>query len=64
MHTYRAGRDRGYIFWIGTLDGHPVVDVGSGALDESIELATCLLAAHFHPRFTVLSARPARRMRH
>jgi len=54
MHTYRAGRDRGYIFWIGTLDGHPVVDVGSGALDESIELATCVLAAHFHPRFTVL----------
>jgi len=55
MHTYRAGRDRGYIFWIGTLDGHPMVDVGSGELNESIELATCLLAAHFHPRFTVLS---------
>ncbi len=51
MHTYRVGGDRGYTFWIGTLDGHPVVDVGSGELDESIELATCLLAAHFHPRF-------------
>ena len=32
-----------------------MVDVGSGELNESIEFATCLLAAHFHPRFTVLS---------
>jgi adenosylhomocysteine nucleosidase len=55
MHVQRSQVIDGYRFWIGTLDGVPVVDVGAGEIDESAELATYLLDTTFHPRLVLLS---------
>lgn len=49
MRVQRSQVVDGYRFWIGTIDGVPVVDVGSGELDESAELATYLLEPTFIP---------------
>jgi adenosylhomocysteine nucleosidase len=45
----------GYRFWVGTIDGQPVVDVASGEVDETAELATYILDTTFHPRATLFS---------
>jgi adenosylhomocysteine nucleosidase len=55
MHVQRSQVIAGYRFWIGTLDGVPVVDVGSGEIDETVELATYLLDTSFRPRLVLLS---------
>ena len=55
MRVQRSQVIDGYRFWVGTIDGVPVVDVGSGELDETTELATYLLDTNFHPRLVVLS---------
>jgi adenosylhomocysteine nucleosidase len=55
MHVQRSEVIDGYRFWIGTIDGVPVVDVGAGEIDESAELATYLLDTSFHPRLVLLS---------
>lgn len=45
----------GFRFWVGTLGGVPVVDVATGEVDETAELATYLLDTHFHPRAVLYS---------
>ncbi|MGO9558531.1 MAG: nucleoside phosphorylase [Acidimicrobiales bacterium] len=45
----------GYRFWVGTIAGKPVVDVASGEVNETAELATYILDTHFHPRATLFS---------
>jgi adenosylhomocysteine nucleosidase len=45
----------GYRYYVGTMDGQPVVDVASGELDETAELAAWLLDTTFHPRATLFS---------
>ncbi len=55
MRVQRSQVIDGYRFWIGTIDGVAVVDVGSGEIDESAELATYLLDTNFHPRLALLS---------
>lgn len=45
----------GFRFWIGTIAGKPVVDVASGEVDETAELATYILDTRFHPRATLFS---------
>ncbi len=55
MHVTGHKDIDGFRFWIGTIGGTPVVDVCSGEIDESAELATYLLDTHFHPRATLYS---------
>jgi adenosylhomocysteine nucleosidase len=55
MRVQRSQVIGGYRFWVGTIDGVPVVDVGSGEIDETAELATYLLDTNFHPRLVLLS---------
>ena len=55
MHVTGTVTLDGYRYYSGTIDGHPVVDVAGGELDESAELATYLLDTHFHPRATLFS---------
>jgi adenosylhomocysteine nucleosidase len=55
MHVQRSQVIDGYRFWIGTIDGVPVVDVGAGEIDETVELATYLLDTTFRPRLVLLS---------
>lgn len=55
MHVERSQVIDGYTFWIGTLDGQPVVNVGSGEIDPTMELATYILIKNFNPRMTILS---------
>jgi len=55
MHVTGTITLDGYRYYSGTIDGHPVVDVAGGELDESAELATYLLDTHFHPRATLFS---------
>lgn len=55
MHVNGTVMLDGYRYYTGTIDGHPVVDVAGGELDESAELATYLLDTHFHPRATLFS---------
>jgi adenosylhomocysteine nucleosidase len=55
MRVQRSQVIGGYRFWVGTIDGVPVVDVGSGELDETAELATYLLDTNYHPRLVLLS---------
>ena len=43
----------GYRYYVGTIGGHPVVDVASGEGNEAAELATWILDKTFHPRATV-----------
>jgi adenosylhomocysteine nucleosidase len=45
----------GMTFWEGTIGGYPVVDVCSGEIDESAELASYILDTAFHPRATLFS---------
>ncbi len=45
----------GFTFWEGTIAGQPVVDVCSGEIDASAELATFILDTTFHPRATLFS---------
>lgn len=55
MHVQRHVDIDGYRYWIGTLAGSPVVDVASGEVDPTAELATYLLDTRFHPRATLFS---------
>jgi adenosylhomocysteine nucleosidase len=45
----------GFTFYVGTMDGQPVVDTAAGELDETAELATWILDTTFHPRATLFS---------
>jgi adenosylhomocysteine nucleosidase len=45
----------GYTFYTGTIGGKPVVDVFSGEIDESAELAATLLIQNFHPTAMLFS---------
>jgi len=45
----------GFRFWVGTIDGQPVVDVASGEVDETTELATYILDTTFKPRAVLFS---------
>jgi adenosylhomocysteine nucleosidase len=55
MHVRRHVDIDGYRYWIGTLAGVPVVDVASGEVNETAELATYILDTRFHPRATLFS---------
>jgi adenosylhomocysteine nucleosidase len=55
MHVTRHVDIDGYRYWIGTIAGVPVVDVCSGEVDETAELATYILDTRFHPRATLFS---------
>jgi adenosylhomocysteine nucleosidase len=55
MHVTGSVVVDGYLFYVGTINGHPVVDVFSGELDESAEMAAYLLISHFHPRAMLFS---------
>lgn len=45
----------GYTYYEGTLNGHRVVDVAAGEMDETAELATWTLDETFHPRATLFT---------
>jgi len=45
----------GFRFWVGTIGGQPVVDVASGEVDETAELATYILDTTFKPRAVLFS---------
>lgn len=55
MHVDRSVVVAGYIYYVGTIGGRPVVDVASGEIDETAELATWILDKTFHPRATLFS---------
>jgi adenosylhomocysteine nucleosidase len=55
MHVTGSKDIDGYLFYLGTIDGHPVVDAFSGEVDESAELAATLLISNFHPRAMLFS---------
>jgi len=55
MHVNRSVVVDGYTFFVGTINGQPVVDAFSGEIDESAELAAYLLISHFHPRAMLFS---------
>ncbi len=55
MHVTRSVVVDGYLFYVGTINGRPVVDAFSGEVDESAELAAYLLISHFHPRAMLFS---------
>ena len=45
----------GYRYYLGTINGAPVVNVAGGEMAESSEMATWILDETFHPRATVFS---------
>jgi adenosylhomocysteine nucleosidase len=55
MQNPKADVIDGYTFYFGTIGGKPVVDVFSGEIDESAELAATLLIQAFHPRAMLFS---------
>jgi adenosylhomocysteine nucleosidase len=55
MDVTGSRRIDGYLFYSGTIDGHPVVDAFGGEIDESSELATYLMITNFHPRAMLFS---------
>jgi adenosylhomocysteine nucleosidase len=55
MHVWRTVRIEGYTFYVGTINGKPVVDTLGYEDDESTQMATYLLAKHFKPRAIVFS---------
>ena len=55
MHVDRRVDIEGYTYYVGTLSGQRVVDVASGEIDETAELATWILDKTFHPRATIFS---------
>jgi adenosylhomocysteine nucleosidase len=55
MHNPKAKVIDGYTFYAGTIGGKPVVDVFSGQIDESAELAATLLIQNFHPTAMLFS---------
>ncbi|HXY42786.1 MAG TPA: 5'-methylthioadenosine/S-adenosylhomocysteine nucleosidase, partial [Acidimicrobiales bacterium] len=55
MHVTGSKVIDGYLFYIGTISGVPVVDAFSGEVDESAELAATLLISSFHPRAMLFS---------
>jgi adenosylhomocysteine nucleosidase len=55
MRVSRTVRIEGYTFYVGTIDGKPVVDTLGYEDDESAQMATYLLAKHFKPRAIVFS---------
>jgi adenosylhomocysteine nucleosidase len=55
MHVTRSVVVDGYLFYVGTINGVPVVDAFSGEVDESAELAAYLLISTFHPRAMLFS---------
>jgi adenosylhomocysteine nucleosidase len=55
MHVDRRVDVEGYTYYVGTLSGQRVVDVASGEIDETAELATWILDKTFHPRATIFS---------
>jgi len=55
MHVTRHVEVAGYMYWIGTMGGKPVVDTASGEVDETAELATWILDSTFHPRATLFT---------
>lgn len=55
MHVDRRVAVAGYTYYVGTLGGQPVVDVASGEIDETAELATWVLDSTFRPRATIFS---------
>jgi len=51
----------GYTYHVGTLSGQAVVEVASGEIDETAELATWMLDRAFHPTgATIFSATAGR----
>jgi adenosylhomocysteine nucleosidase len=55
MHAPHVVTMEGYRFYVGTIGGKPIVSVYAGEEDESVLLATHLLAGRFHPRALVFS---------
>jgi len=55
MHVTGHRDIDGFRFWEGTIGGDPVIDVCSGEIDESAELASYILDTTFHPRATLFS---------
>ncbi|MDA8040527.1 MAG: nucleoside phosphorylase [Actinomycetota bacterium] len=55
MHVRQHVDIDGFRFWVGTLAGVPVVNVASGEVDETAELATYILDTRFHPRAVLFS---------
>jgi adenosylhomocysteine nucleosidase len=55
MKVRRTVKIEGYTFYVGTIDGKPVVDTLGYEDDESAQMATYLLAKHFKPRAIVFS---------
>jgi adenosylhomocysteine nucleosidase len=53
MHVTHTRTVNGYTYSIGTLDGHPVVDVAAGEMTDTTVLATWTLDTTFHPRATL-----------
>jgi adenosylhomocysteine nucleosidase len=53
MHVTGHRTVDGYLFYIGTIAGKPVVDVAGGEANETAELSTFLLDTTFHPRATL-----------
>lgn len=48
MHVTSVKVIDGYRFFLGTIDGHPVVDVRSGEKEYAAEFATTIMDTHFH----------------
>jgi adenosylhomocysteine nucleosidase len=55
MHVTSWKDIGGYRYYVGTMEGQPVVDVAAGEVDETAELATWILDTTFHPRATLFS---------
>jgi adenosylhomocysteine nucleosidase len=55
MHVTGKKIIGGYTYYSGTMDGHPVVDVAAGEMDETAELATWILDTTFRPKATLFS---------
>jgi nucleoside phosphorylase len=55
MKHVRSVEKDGYVYYVGTMDGQPVVDTAAGEMDETAELATWILDTTFHPRATVFT---------
>ena len=53
MKVTGSQRIDGYLFYLGTIAGKPVVDTAGGEADETAELATYLLDTNFHPKATL-----------
>jgi adenosylhomocysteine nucleosidase len=55
MHVTSSRVVDGYTFWVGTIDGAPVVNVAGGEDDNAAELVTALLDQVFTPRAMVFA---------